>query len=62
MRWVLIVLLSGCGTSVNHETRSLLCLGFCSEQRVEHNTKESPNETDRKAPRHPGAGNVGSAD
>ena len=29
------ILLAGCGTS-NHETRSLLCFGFCSEQRVEH--------------------------
>jgi len=35
MRFLIALLLAGCST-VNHETRSLLCLGFCTEQRVEH--------------------------
>jgi hypothetical protein len=50
-RLLLILLLSGCSTA-NHETRSLLCLGFCSEQRMEikQTTKEKPSEADHQTP------------
>jgi hypothetical protein len=50
-RLLLILLLSGCSTA-NHETRSLLCLGFCSEQRMEikQTTKEKPVKQTIKLP------------
>jgi len=50
-RLLLILLLSGCSTA-NHETRSLLCLGFCSEQRMEikQTTKEKPHEANHQTP------------
>jgi len=50
------LLLIGCST-VDHETRNLVCLGFCTEQRIEHKAtpavlskKEKVNETDDKTP------------
>jgi hypothetical protein len=56
IRYVLVLLLAGC-SSVDHETRSLVCLGFCTEQRMEHKAgpvvlpkKEKVNEADDKAP------------
>lgn len=60
MRFLIVLLLAGCSSNaVQHEARSLLCLGFCSEQRVEHTTgsgspptppKEKSNEANDKTP------------
>jgi len=50
-RLLIIFLLAGCST-VDHETRSLICLGFCTEQRMEHKSapKEKPNEANDQTP------------
>ena len=46
MRFPIILLACACAScssnAVQHETRSLLCLGFCTEQRVEHTSGEPP--------------------
>jgi hypothetical protein len=51
-RLLMILLLSGCAGTTSHETRSLICLGFCTEQRMEHKAtpKEKPNEANNQTP------------
>jgi hypothetical protein len=50
-RLLLILFISGCST-VDHETRSLVCFGFCTEQRMEHKAapKEKPSEANNQTP------------
>lgn len=57
IRLLVILLLAGCSSGVKHETRSLLCVGFCSETNVKHNVKgKQGNEANDQASGHPSTG------